>query len=171
MKREKQKPTYDLASRVRDEDQNGVTQLRGIPKAISIRNAICDTLGGAIRDTRVRFGNPIGRFVDEAAFNQVLRSPDDPARTGHRMFFTHADLIPENTPVDEAVQQDGSLGWRVTVIEDWEMAGYYPECWEYTKALYERFRWTRWDQSMIRRLFRQYSKKFDVERRSCEVGI
>lgn len=145
-----------MASRVRDEDQNGVTQLRDISKATSIRNAICDTLGGAIRDTRVRFGNLIGPFVDEAAFNQVLRNPDDPARTGHRMFFPHADLNPRNILVDEAVKQDGSLGWRVTGIVDWEMAGYYPEHWEYTKALYERFRWTRRYQNMIYRLFRQF---------------
>lgn len=100
--------------------------------------------------------NPIGPFADEATFNQVLRNPDDPARAGHRMSFTHADLNSRNILVDEVVQQDGSLGGRVTGIVDWEMAGYYPEYWEYTKALYERFRWTRRYRNMVHRLFRQF---------------
>lgn len=103
-------------------------------------NHACDTLGGAIGDTRERVGKPTGPFADEATFTKVLRNPDDPARAGHRMSFTHADLNSRNILVDEVVQQDGSLGWRVTGIVDWEMAGYYPEYWEYTKALYERFR-------------------------------
>lgn len=119
----------------------------------------------------MRFGNLLGPFADEAAFAQVLRNPDDRTRAGHRMSFTHADLNSRNILVDEVVQQGGSLpvGWRVTGIVDWEMTSYYPEYWEYTKALYERFRWNRGYQNMIHRLFRQfgnYSKEFDLERRS-----
>lgn len=156
--------------------QDYVTQLRAVPRdtAAGARSVICDTLGGACRDARVRFGTPIGPFADEAAFNKVLRNPDDPARTGHHIFFTHADLNPRNILVNRAVWQDGSLGWRVTGIVDWEMAGYYPEYWEYTKALYERFRWTRRYQNMIHCLFRvfgDYSKEYDVELRSWEAGI
>jgi hypothetical protein len=162
------------AAQVTAQLQAHITQLRAIPKATSTRNAICDTLGGACRDGRVRLGRPIGPFAHEADFNKMLRNPDDPARTGHRIFFTHADLNPRNILVDKAVQQDGSLGWRVTGIVDWEMAGYYPEYWEYTKSLYERFRWTRRYQHMIHRLFRvfgDYSKEYDVELRSWEAGI
>lgn len=124
----------------------------------------------------MRFGNPIGPFADEAAFDQVLRNPDDPARAGHRMSFTHADLNSRNILVDDVVQQGGSLpvGWRVTGIVDWEMAGYYSKYWECTKAFYERFRWTRRYQNIILCLFKQfgnYSKEFDLERRSWEAGI
>lgn len=154
--------------------QDHVTQLRAIPKTINPSKAICDTLGGACRDSRVRGGNPIGPFVDEAAFSQMLRNSDEPSRRGHSIFFTHADLNPRNILVAEALRHDGSLGWRVTGILDWEMAGYYPEYWEYTKALYERFRWSRRYQDMIHGVFRRfgdYSKEFDVERRSWEAGI
>ncbi|ROW01994.1 hypothetical protein VMCG_05522 [Cytospora schulzeri] len=154
--------------------QNYITQLRAIPKTVNPSKAICDTLGGACRDSCVRGGNPIGPFVDEAAFSQMLRNPDEPSRRGHRIFFTHADLNPRNILVYETIRQDGSRGWSVTGIVDWEMAGYYPEYWEYTKALYERFRWTRRYQNMVHGLFRRfgdYSKEFDVERRSWEAGI
>lgn len=154
--------------------QDYITQLRAIPKAIDPSIAICDTLGGACRDSRVRFGNPIGPFTDETAFNQMLRYSDDPGRRGHRIFFTHADLNPRNILVDQAVREDGSRGWRVTGIVDWEMAGYYPEYWEYTKALYERFRWTRRYQNTVHGVFRyfgDYSKEYDVERRSWEAGL
>lgn len=165
----------NVAAKIAAQLQSYITQLRTIPKATSNRDiAICDTLGVAVRDTRVRFGNPIGPFADEAAFNQVLRNPDDPARTGHRIFFTHADLNPRNILFDEAVQQDGTLGCRVTGIVDWEMAGYYPEYWEYTKALYKRFRWARRYNNMFHwmfRLFGNYSKEFDVELRSWKAGI
>lgn len=104
----------------------------------------------------------------------MLRNPDEPSRRGYRIYFTHTDLNPRNILVDEAVRQDGSRGWRVTRIPDWEMAGHYPEYWEYTKALYERFRWTRRYQSMIHGLFGHfgnYSKEYDVGRRSWEAGI
>ncbi|KKY39291.1 putative nad-binding rossmann fold oxidoreductase family protein [Diaporthe ampelina] len=162
------------AAQIEAQMQDHITQLRAIPQPTSTSHAICDTLGSACRDSRVRDGEPVGPFANEADFSLMLRDPDDSARSGHRIFFTHADLNPRNILVDSTVQRDGSLGWQVTGIVDWEMAGYYPEYWEYTKSLYERFRWTRRYQNMIHRVFRlfgDYSKEFDVELRSWEAGI
>lgn len=161
------------AAHIEAQLQDHITQLRAIPQTVT-GHAICDTLGGPIRDSRVRDGRPVGPFADEADFNMWLRNPADSARSGHRMLFTHADLNPRNILVDRTVQRDGSLGWQVTGIVDWEMAGYYPEYWDYTKALYERFRWTRRYQNMIHRVFRffgDYSKEYDVELRSWEEGM
>lgn len=116
----------------------------------------------------------MGPFVDEIDFNQVLRYPEDPGRQGHRIFFTHADLNPRNIIVDELLQQDGARGWSVTGIVDWETAGYYQEYWEYTKALYEQFRWSKRYANMVHGMFRKfgdYSKDYDVEKRDREAGI
>ncbi|KAF3491081.1 uncharacterized protein GIQ15_00598 [Arthroderma uncinatum] len=45
----------------------------------------------------------------------------------HEIVLTHSDLAPRNILV---------RGDKVVALLDWEMAGYYPEYWEYVKALY-----------------------------------
>lgn len=155
--------------------QDYVTQMRAIPNEVNLEHPFCNTLGEAIRDHGI--GNAgadiaVGPFPDETAFNQKLRCADDPARQGHRAFFTHADLNPRNIMVQELPQPDGTYGWRVTGILDWETAGFYPEYWEYTKALYEGFRWTRRYANIIHRVFRafgDYSKEFAVEQRARDA--
>lgn len=52
--------------------QDYVTQIRAIPKAVSPEYAICNTLGGPCRDPRIDSARPVGPFLDEAAFSQVL---------------------------------------------------------------------------------------------------
>ncbi|KAJ4391476.1 hypothetical protein N0V93_005093 [Gnomoniopsis smithogilvyi] len=157
--------------------QEYIAQMRAIPRTISPENAICNTLGNALRDHHIGVAGadvPVGPFVDEAAFNQVLRYPEDPGRKGHRVFFTHADLNPRNIMVNEVVQENGASGWRVSGIVDWETAGYYPEYWEYTKALYEEFRWSKRYVNMIHGVFKtfgDYSKEYDVEKRDREAGL
>jgi hypothetical protein len=68
---------------------------------------------------------------------------------------------------------DGSRGWRVTGIVDWETAGYYPEYWDYTKAMFEGFRWTLRYNDLVRDAFSEfgdYSREFVVEKMSWEAG-
>lgn len=150
-----------------------VAQLRDIPNTFGLDNVISNTLGEACRDTRICGARPVGPFPDEAAFSQVVRFSDDPARRGHKIVFTHADLNPRNILVDRITRSDGSTGWAVTGIVDWESAGHYPEYWEYTKALFEGFRWPRRYNDVIHNVFKEfgdYSRELDVERRSWEAG-
>jgi hypothetical protein len=150
-----------------------VTQLRGIAKITGSETAICNTLGEACRDPRIHGGEPIGPFPDEASFSQLLRYSDEPSRRGHKTVFTHADLNPRNILVDRFVRSDGSRGWRVTGIVDWENSGYYPEYWDCTKAMFEGFRWSWRYNHMIESVFRDigdYSQELDVEKRSWESG-
>ena len=133
--------------------QDYVSQLRDMPRSVGSDTTISNTLGKACMEPRIRRATPIGPFADEAAFSQWLRWPDDPARRGHRILFTHADLNPRNILVDKVTRADGSTGWAVTGIVDWENSGYYPEYWEYTKALFEGFRWTKRHNDMMHRIF------------------
>ncbi|KAK4142033.1 uncharacterized protein C8A04DRAFT_30437 [Dichotomopilus funicola] len=102
-----------------------------------------------------------------------MRFSDDPARRGHKIVFTHADLNARNILVDLVPLPDGTTGWRVTGIVDWETAGYYPEYWDYTKALFEGLRWEPRFLKMVHRVFAafgDYSKELDVERRAWGSG-
>ncbi|KAI0007108.1 kinase-like domain-containing protein [Xylariaceae sp. FL0662B] len=153
--------------------QEYISQLRAIPKTVNPNFAICNTLGEACRDTRLQWGDPVGPFVDEAAFSQLLRNPDEPSRRGHEILFTHADLNARNILVDRITQADGKKTWKVTGIVDWENSGYYPEYWDYTRSLYEGFRYSwRWCDVMheVFKPFGDYSKEFEVEKRSWEEG-
>ncbi|KAK3942859.1 kinase-like domain-containing protein [Diplogelasinospora grovesii] len=158
--------------RIGDQLKHHLSQLRSIPKTVNPGMAICDTLGGPCRDNRVMDGDPVGPFVDEAAFSRQLRFSDDPARKGHDIVFTHGDLNARNILVEEANDENGE-GWRVSGIVDWETAGWFPEYWDYTKAMFEGFRWTKRYNNMMHSVFRElgdYSKEFDVETRAWEAG-
>ena len=153
--------------------QDYLTELRSIPKSVSPEYSICNTLGRACGDPRIRGANPVSPFVDETAFSQVLRNPDDLSRRGHKIVFTHADLNPRNILVDRVTQPDGSFAWTVTGIVDWENSGYFPEYWDYTKALFEGFRYRQRLQDFMHDIFKQFgdlSKEFEVEKRSWEEG-
>ncbi|KAK0716232.1 hypothetical protein B0H67DRAFT_488211, partial [Lasiosphaeris hirsuta] len=150
-----------------------VAQLRDMP-SFSPDNAISNTLSEACRDPRISGARPVGPFTDdEAAFSRVLRFSDDPARRGHKIVFTHADLNPRNILVDRVVRSDGATGWGLSGIVDWESAGHYPEYWEYTKAMLEEFRWPQRYNNLVHGVFNEfgdYSRELDVEKRSWESG-
>ncbi|KAJ5740190.1 Aminoglycoside phosphotransferase [Penicillium malachiteum] len=79
-----------------------------------------------------------GPFDTEQQFNEfllgrIVRQAPDLLRhyakhalwDNHEIVFIYSDIAPENILVE---------GGCVTVILDWEDAGWYPEYWEYTRA-------------------------------------
>ncbi len=56
---------------------------------------------------------------------------------GHEIVMTHNDFAPSNIIVQ---------GSKVVAILDWEFSGFYPEYWEYCKALWR----PQWDSSWIK---------------------
>jgi len=58
----------------------------------------------------------------------------------HGIVFTHGDLRPDNIIV-----KDG----RVAAIIDWEMSGWYPDYWEFAKALYIEWFITDWASYLL----------------------
>ncbi|KAF5694108.1 kinase-like domain-containing protein [Fusarium denticulatum] len=150
-----------------------VSQIRNIPKPTNNRMAICNTLGEACRDPRIRDWTPIGPYSDEASFSQNLRFSDEPSRRGHKIVFTHGDLNPRNIMMERVSNSSGVRGWRLSGIIDWETAGYYPEYWDYTKSMFESFRWPRRHNDMMQDVFSEfgnYSEELAVERRARESG-
>ncbi|TXC02446.1 hypothetical protein FocTR4_00015526 [Fusarium oxysporum f. sp. cubense] len=155
-----------------DQMQSFISQIRAIPP-VGPKNHICNTLGQACSDPRIRDGNPIGPFDDEASFSQYLRHPDDPTWRGHQVVFTHADLNLRNILVDKVTRLDGTRGWAVSGIVDWENSGFYPEYWDCTKAQFEGFRWDeRWARALVEvfRPFGGYAKEIELEKRSWTEG-
>ncbi|KAF4953600.1 hypothetical protein FGADI_5936 [Fusarium gaditjirri] len=149
-----------------------VSQMRGIPNPVNHGITICSTLGEACRDPRIRDWAPVGPFPDEASFSQNLRF-SEPSRRGHKIVFTHGDLNPRNIMVERVRNSAGARGWRLSGIIDWETAGYYPEYWDYTKSMFEGFRWPRRHNGMMQDVFSEfgeYSEELDVERRAWESG-
>ncbi len=87
-----------------------------------------------------RFGGP---FSTEAELNSWLISLIHPEsvewnsdfyvetiksgmRDDHKWRFTHGDMGPHNVLVENG---------RITAVLDWELAGWYPEHWEYVKMI------------------------------------
>ncbi|KAJ3526572.1 hypothetical protein NM208_g11124 [Fusarium decemcellulare] len=150
-----------------------ISQIRDIPKPVNYGMAICNTLGEACRDPRIRDWAPIGPCPDEASFSQHLRFSDEPSRRGHKIVFTHGDLNPRNIMVERIRNSAGAGGWRLSGIIDWETAGYYPDYWDCTKSMFEGFRWPRRHNEMMKGVFSEfgdYSEELAVERRAWESG-
>ncbi|KAL2856778.1 kinase-like domain-containing protein [Aspergillus pseudodeflectus] len=128
--------SYKERDRFADDVRACVEQLRKIPN--SAPYLICDSLGGQIADHRLP-GNKGGPFKTEDDFNNYLTSPlgepfsefierkNLPVRKHTRFFFTHSDLHHSNLLVENG---------QLSGIVDWESAGFRPEYWEFTKAMY-----------------------------------
>jgi serine/threonine protein kinase len=68
----------------------------------------------------------------------------------HGTVFTHGDLRPDNIIV-----KDG----RVTAILDWEMAGWYPDYWEFVKAFHLEMFADDWGSHLLRVLTPYYCEQ------------
>ncbi|KAJ5793575.1 hypothetical protein N7457_000174 [Penicillium paradoxum] len=114
-------------------------QLRCIPNQTSY--AFSNSHGGPLTDHRLPSGT-CGPFRLISEFHAFLVHKYVRVETKekisavhdrqYRSVFTHADLHPSNIIIDRG---------RLSGIVDWECAGFYPEYWEFTKAMYgaERF--------------------------------
>lgn len=86
-------------------------------------------------------------LLNEPAFNDFLCRKEGRTHTpwvsmirsslrdDHRIVMTHADLHPRNIMVNLEAEKGGERAIHVSSILDWEYAGWYPEHWEFVKAL------------------------------------
>ncbi|KAG7102612.1 hypothetical protein HYQ44_018422 [Verticillium longisporum] len=124
--------------------------------------------GGAAFDHRLSNMHTCGPFASVADFHDFLVAPvKQSPRPGtfakyrtrfpdtYEIRFAHADLSWENILVD------ASTG-NITGILDWEMAGYWPEWWEYRKALFGSRSQPWWIQ-VLKQVMTEYSRETEVD--------
>ncbi|KAI0717540.1 kinase-like domain-containing protein [Cerioporus squamosus] len=166
---------YDLSSeQLRDFEttlRDWFSQLRSIPLPPTAR--ISSINGSACRCYRVSHDRCFGPFeTEDQLYDYILRSIPKRHHAGlhakldilrshpHRLVFNYADLHPNNFLI-----HDGRLsGWI-----DWECAGWYPEYWDYTNALYLRAGYHLWCE-VFTRIFPQYGPELEVEDAFWMVG-
>ncbi|OAL45920.1 phosphotransferase enzyme family protein [Pyrenochaeta sp. DS3sAY3a] len=115
-----------------------ITEFRSLPPP----GYIGSVHGGPVTDLMLKWSTTCrGPFKSEADFNATIidtfiaksKGQVGPFVRGmvnaheHEIVFTHGDLRPDNIII-----KDG----RVAAIIDWEMAGWYPEYWEFAKAFF-----------------------------------
>lgn len=81
--------------------------------------------------------------------------------SGHEIVMTHNDLDPRNILV---------RGSTVVVLLDWELSGYYPDYWEYAKAM-RRPDWeTGWVKDRaLEKIIKPWSKELSVIWNTTEI--
>lgn len=89
------------------------------------------------------------------SFAQVAEWKD--LRTIHHQHFhfTHSDFHPSNSLVERG---------RLSSIVDWESAGFRPEYWEFTKAMYSKMGGGVMGDIFWRAFGREYEAELEVER-------
>ncbi|TGO53508.1 hypothetical protein BCON_0122g00250 [Botryotinia convoluta] len=145
-----------------------VAQLRKIPNPTAYM--ISDTLGGPVFDHRIPNNGIGGPFNTEADFNNFLvghidSTPDralgeENVPRNHRSVFTHSDLHWSNILVDQ-----GKLSGTI----DWECAGFLPEYWEFTKAMYKILLHKDKMELLRRALGNKYEKELKAEIKLWEM--
>lgn len=144
-----------------------LTQLRKITVTQPGLIGSCDN--GPSYDHRINNRGQHGPFASVAEFNDFLVAPvrkcPRPERAldyrrrlsdSYEVYFTHADLGCDHIFVEP---QTG----RVTGIIDWEMAGFWPEWWEYRKALYTSRQHTRWWVDLVRSILPHYDDELELD--------
>ena len=131
----------------------------------------CGADGGPCKSFRVA-PDPFGPFPDASSFNEyVMRTspyknwerlekivPKSYTKH-HRVVFSHGDLHISNILMHQG---------RLSGLIDWECAGWYPEYWDYTIAIYHTKLLVYWANS-LGRIFPQYKEELEVEREMWKV--
>lgn len=99
------------------------------------------------------------RQSEPAPYVEFMRGLIEGTLHDHRTVLTHGDLQPKNIMINRiGTQEDGSGRFEIRLI-DWEMAGWYPEFWEFCSATIA-CRWKPNWLEMVRRILHQYPNEY-----------
>ncbi|EMD35876.1 hypothetical protein CERSUDRAFT_138627 [Gelatoporia subvermispora B] len=152
-----------------------LVQLRGLPPPRA--PLVCSLGGTACKDPRLQSYGSFGPFPTVSDFHNHLvhaaapwiddiflkdirsRMSDD-----IRVTFTHGDFAPRNIIV---------RGDEVAAIIDWEHAGWYPEYWEYVKALYRPMgiKDQSWNDTVKNIVPQDYEKEWRLDREMTDYMV
>ncbi|KAF5676693.1 aminoglycoside 3 phosphotransferase [Fusarium circinatum] len=153
--------------------ERAITELRGyLAQLHRIRpngsGRIGSCSGGPAYDHRLNNMSTCGPFSSIAEFNDFLVAPvrncprpewvakyRNQLRDDHDIHFAHADISGENILLDPTT---GSI----TGIVDWEMAGFWPEWWEYRKALFGSRSREPWN-GIVKQIMAAYDAETEVD--------
>ncbi|KAE8319330.1 kinase-like domain-containing protein [Aspergillus transmontanensis] len=148
-----------------------VRQIRCIPNHTPFRFA--NTFGDALYDHRV--GGEFGPFAETSDFTTYLIPEHTSSETRnaitpvlsrpYKSFFSHADLHSTNILISQG---------RLSGVVDWECAGYFPEYWEFTKAIFGIINNEALERIMRDAFDEDYGDELDIERtlwRESPFGI
>jgi tRNA A-37 threonylcarbamoyl transferase component Bud32 len=156
-----------------DEKESVIQQLRGYFQELrQIKGKFIGSVDGSACDDQY-FSDDLGGYgpyKDEPGFNQGLvkawtKNRNDPytlllakilvnVMEGHEIVMTHNDFAPHNILV---------RGSKVVAILDWEFSGFYPEYWEYCKALWRPGWDTPWIKNgVVERVLDPYLKEVSL---------
>ena len=133
------KMTHQQRSEVILQLKSYIEEMRRLPQPHNGWIESCS--GGPAMDHRVGDGCPFGPLSTESEFNELLMEeikkhyPDSykkwrpKLRNDHPIVFSHADLYEKHILIDH---ETGT----VKGVIDWEMAGFWPDYWEYNKSLF-----------------------------------
>lgn len=134
-------------------------------------DAVCGFGGNGIKSYRIRHDEYVGPFASQKEFHEELVSGYEATHSvmaaashsrPHRICFTHGDITPHSILLNEDMRPVGLI--------DWECAGWLPEYWEYTYALYIRYpRYKEWSD-LFTRIFPQYRVELEVEYELWEIA-
>lgn len=145
--------------------ERAIKELRGHLKELHalrppVAGWIGSCTGGPAYCHRINNLAPCGPFASVAEFHDYLVAPikrcprpewvtkyRDRLGDHYDTIFIHADLSRENILVDPETG-------KITGIIDWEMAGFWPEWWEYRKAMIGSSK--RWWAEMVDQVMDQY---------------
>ncbi|KAF2453928.1 hypothetical protein BDY21DRAFT_387833 [Lineolata rhizophorae] len=126
-------------------------------------------VGGPAYDHRLNNGLPYRPFASVSDFHKGLVAPvtrfprpqlaveyRQQLADDHDITFTHADLCGGHILVEP------SAG-KITGIIDGEMAGWWPEYWEYTKSLFGS-RYVPWRKELVEKVLHPYPSQLRIER-------
>ncbi|KAI0677723.1 kinase-like protein [Trametes maxima] len=136
--------------------------------------AVCALNAARLTDSRITSGGAVGPFLDEHDFNDrvvqtsrlFLPAPDivqhrARMRGDHAIVFTHGDVAPRNVVVDGGSD-------RVMALLDWQQAGWYPEHWEWVKAIWcppsPKAAGDLWVEAVPDMFAEDYADEWEVER-------
>ncbi|KAI9848150.1 MAG: hypothetical protein M1837_000824 [Sclerophora amabilis] len=142
-----------------------ISQFRQIPNTNDA--TICDAVGGPVFDYRIP-RDLAGPFNSETDFNDCLTerlelkaAVADTHERSHKIYFAHADLNLSNILV-----RTGTLSGLV----DFGCAGFYPEYWEFTKAMYSEMGGpdTAWKDLVLQTFGSLYTDELTAEQKLWE---
>jgi aminoglycoside phosphotransferase (APT) family kinase protein len=148
---------------MKDTLRDWLHQLRMLP---SPTQSVCRFGGGPCKSHRVRADETFGPFdsirdLHDYLYTSVPKKHQDRLHVlaeashsrPHKICFTHGDIAPSNILIS---------GNRLTGLIDWECAGWFPEYWDFTTAVYRRQRYPEWF-NLFKDIFPQYETELEVE--------